>query len=51
MAEKRRLDNDFAAAVLTAGPPGNLNNRLCEPLAGSEICAEQALVGVDDANK
>ena len=40
------LNQHFAASVLTTGASGHLHDGLGEPLGGTEIGAEQTLVGV-----
>ena len=45
------LNDDFTGALGAAGTPSHLNDQLGQPFGGAKVDAEQAGVGVDDADQ
>ena len=48
---KCRLNQDLAGALLAAGTAGDLDDQLRHALVAAKVRAEQALIGVDHADK
>ena len=51
MIGKCGLYDDLALTALPACASGDLNDRLSKSFTRAKVCAKQALVGIDDANK